>query len=91
MNPMATGPVCALDGSRLRPGMIAVDPKVIPLGSKVYVTGYTHPALPFGGFVGIAADTGGAIKGNRIDIYMEASPSSVSAFGFQNVKVYILK
>lgn len=85
------GPVCALDGSRLRPGMIAVDPKVIPLGSKVYVTGYTHPALPFGGFVGIAADTGGAIKGNRIDIYMEASPSSVSAFGFQSVKVYILK
>lgn len=85
------GPVCALDGSRLRPGMIAVDPKVIPLGSKVYVTGYTHPALPFGGFVGIAADTGGAIKGNRIDIYMEASPSSVSAFGFQTVKVYILK
>lgn len=85
------GPVCALDGSRLRPGMIAVDPKVIPLGSKVYVTGYTHPALPFGGFVGIAADTGGAIKGNRIDIYMEASASSVSAFGFQNVKVYVLK
>lgn len=84
------GPVCALDGSRLRPGMIAVDPSVIPLGSKVFVTGYTHPALPIGGFVGIAADTGSAIKGNRIDIYLEAAPKSVSSFGFQNVKVYVL-
>lgn len=40
-------------------GIIAVDPRVIPLGSKVYVSGYGNA---------IAADTGGAIKGNRIDV-----------------------
>jgi len=85
------GPYAAWNGARLAPGMIAVDPRVIPLGTKVYVTGYHHPALPAGGFVGIAADTGGAIKGNRIDIYMEASPQSVSDFGLQDVKVYILQ
>ena len=41
--------------------MIAVDPKVIPLGSKVWVEGYGEA---------IAGDTGGAIKGNRIDILL---------------------
>ena len=40
---------------------VAVDPNVIPLGSKVYVSGYG---------VAIAADTGGAIKGNIIDVYV---------------------
>ncbi|GAA3326735.1 hypothetical protein GCM10020331_063860 [Ectobacillus funiculus] len=39
--------------------LIAVDPKVIPLGSKVWVEGYGEA---------IAGDTGGAIKGNRIDV-----------------------
>lgn len=42
--------------------MIAVDPKVIPLGSKVWVEGYGEA---------IAGDTGGAIKGNRIDILLD--------------------
>ena len=41
--------------------MIAVDPKVIPLGFKVWVEGYGEA---------IAGDTGGAIKGNRIDILL---------------------
>ena len=41
--------------------MIAVDPNVIPLGSKVYVEGYGEA---------IAADTGGAIKGNKIDVHV---------------------
>ncbi len=42
-------------------GIIAVDPSVIPLGSRVYVSGYGEA---------IAADTGGAIIGNRIDVWL---------------------
>lgn len=42
--------------------VIAVDPRVIPLGSKVWVEGYGEA---------IAGDTGGAIKGNKIDLYMK--------------------
>ncbi|MHB8927177.1 MAG: 3D domain-containing protein [Bacillota bacterium] len=84
------GPVAAWKGLPLRPGMIAVDPRVIPLGTRVFVTGYDNPNLPRGGFVGIAADTGGAIKGNRIDIFMDESTRVVMNFGIQNVQVYIL-
>jgi len=84
------GPVAAWKGLPLRSGMIAVDPRVIPLGTRVFVTGYHDPNLPAGGFVGIAADTGGAIRGNRIDIFMDASPREVSNFGIQNAQVYIL-
>ncbi|MCL8206999.1 MAG: peptidoglycan-binding protein [Actinomycetia bacterium] len=77
-------------GQPLQPGMVAVDPSVIPLRSLVYVTGYTDPNLPAGGFVGRAMDTGGAIKGNRIDIYMDAGPRAVSNFGIEPVSVYVL-
>jgi 3D (Asp-Asp-Asp) domain-containing protein len=47
------------NGKRAGYGIIAVDPKMIPLGTKMYVPGYGH---------GIAADVGGAIKGNRLDL-----------------------
>lgn len=46
-------------GLPMRHGIVAVDPRVVPLGSQVYVPGYG---------VGLAADTGGAIKGRRIDL-----------------------
>lgn len=46
-------------GIKMRDGLVAVDPRVISLGSQVYVPGYG---------VGLAADTGGAIKGKRIDL-----------------------
>lgn len=46
-------------GLPMRRGIVAVDPRVIPLGSQVYVPGYG---------IGLAADTGGAIKGRRIDL-----------------------
>ncbi|MFD2171564.1 3D domain-containing protein [Tumebacillus lipolyticus] len=78
-------------GTKVRPGVIAVDPKVIPLGTKVYVTGYNTPLLPAGGFVATAEDTGGAIKGNRIDIYIEGTQAQLNQFGMQNVKLYVLK
>lgn len=63
------------------PNVIAVDPSVIPLGSRVYIEGY-------GEF--LAADTGGAIKGNRIDVHLE-SIDACYAFGRRTLKVTILK
>ena len=60
--------------------LIAVDPKVIPLGSKVWVEGYG---------VAIAGDTGGAIKGRRIDILMPTKDDCFD-FGRRTVKVRII-
>ncbi|TFE27917.1 LysM peptidoglycan-binding domain-containing protein [Cohnella luojiensis] len=78
-------------GNPLKLGTIAVDPKVIPFGTKVFITGYDFSGLPSGGLVATATDKGGAIKGNRIDIFVPGSRSFVSGFGYQSVKVYILK
>jgi 3D (Asp-Asp-Asp) domain-containing protein len=77
-------------GNPLKLGTIAVDPSVIPLGTKVYVTGYTFDGLPHG-MIATAADMGGAIKGNRIDIFVPSTYGNVEAFGMQNVTVYELK
>jgi 3D (Asp-Asp-Asp) domain-containing protein len=77
-------------GQPLKPGMVAVDPSVIPLGSTVAVRGYQDSALPTGGFVGQATDTGNAIVGNRIDIFVDRGPAAVSQFGVQPVTVYVL-
>ncbi|RLK63350.1 LysM peptidoglycan-binding domain-containing protein [Atopobacter sp. AH10] len=62
------------------PRVIAVDPQLIPLGSRVYIEGY-------GEF--LAADTGGAIKGNRIDIHME-SIADCQAFGRRTLQITVL-
>lgn len=71
-------------GTQVRPGIIAVDPRIIPLRSKVYIQ------FPDGrGTYANAEDTGGAIKGNRIDIAM-GTVAEAYDFGMQNVKVYIL-
>ncbi|SDX67872.1 3D domain-containing protein [Paenibacillus sp. CF384] len=78
-------------GNPLKLGTIAVDPKVIPLGSKVYVTGYDHGGLPSGGMMAIAADAGSAIKGQRIDIFIPQSQEQARTFGFQYVKVFVLE
>ncbi|BBI35068.1 3D domain-containing protein [Cohnella abietis] len=77
-------------GNPLKLGTIAVDSDVIPLGTKVFITGYDFAGLPTGGLVATATDKGGAIKGNRIDIFVPGSRNFVSDFGFQSVKVYIL-
>lgn len=61
-------------------GTIAVDPTHIPLGSKVYVVGY--------GFA-TAEDTGGAIKGNIIDLYMDTEQDCLN-WGRRNVTIYLL-
>ena len=67
-------------GLKVKPGIVAVDPKVIPLGTHLYVEGYGEA---------LAADIGGAIKGNRIDLYYE-SPKDVARYGKRTVKVYVL-
>lgn len=60
---------------------IAVDPRVIPLGTKVYVEGYGYA---------IAEDTGGAIKGDKIDVFFDSN-SEVNNWGVKWVNVYIVK
>lgn len=60
--------------------VIAVDPRVIPLGSKVYVEGYGEA---------IAGDTGGAIKGNRIDLFIPNYANAID-FGKRTLEVTIL-
>lgn len=71
-------------GTQIRPGIIAVDPRIIPLGSRVYIQ------YPDGhGEYAIAEDTGGAIKGNRIDI-AKRSVKEAQNFGIQRVKVFVV-
>ncbi len=74
-------------GTKARPGVVAVDPKVIPLGTKLYVQSLDG-SKDYG--FAIAEDTGGAIKGNKIDLFFESS-KEVYRFGRRKVKVYILK
>lgn len=60
---------------------VAVDPRVIPLGTKLYVEGYGYA---------VAEDTGGAIKGNKIDLFFNSS-SEVDNWGARWVNVYVVK
>lgn len=68
-------------GMRAQFGVVAVDPRVIPLGTRVFVEGY--------GFA-IAADTGGAIKGNKIDLCYPTRGQCMQ-FGRRKVQVHVLK
>lgn len=62
-------------------GTIAVDPKVIPLGSRMFVEGYGW---------GVAADTGGAIRGNIIDVYMHSHQEAIS-WGRRRAEVMVFE
>lgn len=62
-------------------GMVAVDPSVIPLGTRLYIEGYGYAH---------AADTGGSIKGDRVDLFMEEYSQCIG-WGRRTVKVYILQ
>jgi uncharacterized protein YabE (DUF348 family) len=73
-------------GIRAKKGVIAVDPRVIPLGTRVYVE--VAGSTPDYGYA-VAADTGGAIKGNLIDLYYDTQ-DFVDHWGVKKVKVYIL-
>ena len=67
-------------GMAARQGVVAVDPDVIPLGTRLYIPGYG---------LAVAADTGGAIVGSKIDLCMEDYTSAIN-FGRRDVQVYIL-
>jgi 3D (Asp-Asp-Asp) domain-containing protein len=69
------------NGMRAQYGIVAVDPDVIPLGSHVFIPGYG---------LAIAADTGGAIIGHRIDLCMDRYGDAVR-FGRQPVTVYVVQ
>lgn len=91
MEATAYGPDCTgcsgytATGMKVKPyngqKVIAVDPSVIPLGAMVKVEGYG---------TAIAADTGGAIKGNIIDVLVKSEKYAASNWGRRNVKVEII-
>lgn len=68
-------------GIEPREGLIAVDPKVIAMGSKVYVEGYGYA---------IAADTGGTIRGNKIDVFFPTLRQCIE-WGRRPVHIYVIK
>jgi 3D (Asp-Asp-Asp) domain-containing protein len=77
-------------GTTARVGEVAVDPSVIPLGTWLWVEGYSTPGLPAGGILEHAEDTGGDITGDRIDLYIAGSAASADDFGYQSVEVQVL-
>jgi 3D (Asp-Asp-Asp) domain-containing protein/peptidoglycan hydrolase CwlO-like protein len=68
-------------GLRARKGVVAVDPRVIPLGTKLYIEGYGEAQ---------AADTGGWIKGNRIDLCFD-SLQECMVYGRRNIYIYLVE
>lgn len=62
-------------------GIVAVDPRVIPYYTKMYIPGYG---------IAIAGDTGGSIRGNRVDLFMDSYEEAIN-WGRRNVEVYILE
>lgn len=69
-------------------GVIAVDPKVIPMGTKLYVESTDDGKSWQYGYC-VAGDTGGAIKGNKIDLFFN-SRSECLQFGRRSAIVYVL-
>lgn len=68
-------------GTKPGPGTIAVDPRVIPLGTRLYVDGYGY---------GVARDVGSAIKGNKVDVFLQ-SEAAARKWGRRMVNVYIIE
>jgi 3D (Asp-Asp-Asp) domain-containing protein len=68
-------------GVRAGFGIIAVDPSVIPLGTKVFIPGYGRA---------VAGDTGGAIQGHRVDLGFDSESAAIQ-FGRRPVTLYVLR
>lgn len=67
-------------GMKAQRGVVAVDTSVIPFGTKLYVEGYGYA---------VAGDTGGAIKGNKIDLFFDSYSDAIN-YGVRNVTVHVL-
>lgn len=67
-------------GGKVKKGVVAVDPNVIPMGTKLWVEGYGEA---------VAEDQGSAIKGSRIDLAFDNRQDALD-YGIQKVKVYVL-
>jgi 3D (Asp-Asp-Asp) domain-containing protein len=84
-----TDPGCTIYtyiGTLCRVGAIAVDPKVIPLGTKMYIVSNDGRYI-YG--EAVAEDTGSSIKGNKIDLYFDSVPECIQ-FGIRDCTVYFL-
>lgn len=68
-------------GTPVRRGVIAVDPSVIPLGTRVFIPGYGEA---------VAEDVGGSIYGNRIDVAFDSHAEALS-FGRQELEIFIME
>ena len=73
--------VITYSGHHVQRGLVAVDPKVLPLGYRLYIPGYGYA---------YSSDTGSAIKGNRIDLFVENKNAS-RPWEHKKVTVYILE
>jgi 3D (Asp-Asp-Asp) domain-containing protein len=74
-------PGLTASGIPVRRGVVAVDPRVIPLGTRMYVPGYGR---------GIAADVGSAIKGRIIDLWM-SSTAEARIWGRRTVTITVYR
>lgn len=74
-----TGDGLTATGVAVEPGIVAVDPKVIPLGSTVVIDGTEY----------LAADTGGLIRGHRVDIAVPTHAEAL-ALGVREVEVWVM-
>ena len=74
-------------GTAAGEGTVAVDPDVIPLGSRLYITAEDGSSWVYG--YAVAEDTGGSIQGERIDLFFW-SESDCRSFGRRTAKVYVL-
>ncbi|MBE7010648.1 MAG: DUF348 domain-containing protein [Ruminococcaceae bacterium] len=88
-SPASNGIYAGQTASGMKPayGVIAVDPRVIPLGTKLYIEA-VDGSWSYG--YAIAGDTGGAIKGNKIDLFYNTA-YECRQFGRRQAKVYVLE
>lgn len=87
-NRVEDGGLVTATGTITQYGTIAVDPSIIPLGTKLYVVSDGGQSWSYG--PGLAEDTGGLIKGNKIDLFFMTGEEATE-FGVRSAKVYILK